>query len=136
MVLWRFVRYVEIGIWNMIHIKRVYEATAKTDGKRYLVDRLWPRGVKKEVLHLETWLKEVAPSDDLRRWFKHEPVKWKEFQKRYRTELTKHPQHWQPLLEAAASGSLTLLFSAHDTEHNNAIVLRDFLNERIQSPKK
>ncbi|HEY3854041.1 MAG TPA: DUF488 domain-containing protein [Verrucomicrobiae bacterium] len=120
----------------MIQVKRVYEPVAKTDGKRFLVDRLWPRGVKKEALHLEAWLKESAPSDNLRRWFKHEPAKWKEFQKRYRGELTKHPQHFQLLIEAATNGSLTLLFGAHDTEHNNAVVLRDFLNEQIQPSKK
>jgi uncharacterized protein YeaO (DUF488 family) len=115
----------------MIHNKRVYEPGAKNDGKRFLVDRLWPRGVKKEALALDGWLKEVAPSDALRRWFNHDAAKWKEFQRRYRAELSDKPENWQPLLEAAKAGDVTLLFGAHDTEHNNAMVLKALLEERL-----
>jgi uncharacterized protein YeaO (DUF488 family) len=113
----------------MIQIKRVYDPPAKEDGARFLVERLWPRGMKKEALHMDAWLKDVAPSDDLRRWFSHDPLKWKEFQRRYRAELADNPAACQPLLDAAKQGNITLLFSAHDTEHNNAIVLKSYLEE-------
>jgi uncharacterized protein YeaO (DUF488 family) len=116
-----------------IQIKRVYETAAKSDGQRFLVDRLWPRGVKKESLRLDGWLKEVAPSDKLRKWFKHDPAKWEEFQKRYRAELKARPERCRPLLEAVDAGSFTLLFSAHDLEHNNAVVLKEFLMDQLKS---
>jgi len=115
-----------------IQIKRAYEPAAKSDGQRFLVDRLWPRGVKKEMLRLTGWLKEVVPSDKLRKWFKHEPAKWNEFQKRYCAELEAKPESWHSLVEAAKSGRLTLLFSAHDLECNNAVVLRNFLEEKLK----
>ena len=111
----------------MIQIKRAYEPAAKDDGKRFLVDRLWPRGVKKETLHMDAWPKGVAPSDALRKWFGHDPAKWKEFEKRYRAELAKKPEGLQELLDAAKTGDLTLLFGAHDLEHNNAVVLKAYL---------
>ncbi|HZL43453.1 MAG TPA: DUF488 domain-containing protein [Verrucomicrobiae bacterium] len=120
----------------MIRIKRVYEPVEKTDGRRFLVERLWPRGIKKEALHMTGWLKDVAPSDGLRRWFNHDPDKWAEFQRRYRAELVGKPEAWQPLLEAAKAGDLTLLFSAHDHEHNNAVVLKEYLDERLKRPRK
>src|SRR5690349_12993295 len=128
----------------MIQTKRVYVSGAKNDGKRYLVDRLWPRGIKKEVLAVDGWPREVAPSDALRRWFNHDPAKWKEFERRYRAELSHKPENWQPLLEAARAGDVTLLFGAHDEKHNNAVVLKALLEERlgkksskskVQSPK-
>jgi uncharacterized protein YeaO (DUF488 family) len=115
----------------MIQTKRVYESGGKNDGKRFLVDRLWPRGVKKEALASDGWLKEIAPSDALRRWFNHDAAKWKEFQRQYRRELSANPGNWQPLLEAARAGEVTLLFSARDLEHNNAAVLKAFLEERL-----
>ena len=114
----------------MIQIKRVYEPAAKADGQQFLVERLWPRGIKKEALSLTGWCKEAAPSHGLRKWFNHEPVKWKEFQRRYRSELDQQPESWQPLMEAAKTGKLTLLFSSHDTEHNNAVVLKTYLEEQ------
>jgi uncharacterized protein YeaO (DUF488 family) len=120
----------------MIQTKRVYEPSAKTDGKRFLVERLWPRGIKKEALSLNGWSKEVAPSHELRKWFNHDPAKWKEFQRRYRAELDAKPEAWQPLLEAAKAGNLTLLFSAHDMEHNNAVVLKARLEERLKTGAK
>jgi uncharacterized protein YeaO (DUF488 family) len=114
----------------MIQIKRVYDPPAKDDGKRFLVERLWPRGMKKEALHMVAWCKNTAPSAELRRWFGHDPAKWKEFQRRYQAELADDRATWQPLLDAAKQGNITLLYSAHDTEHNNAVVLKSYLEER------
>lgn len=112
-------------------IKRVYEAHNTDDGARYLVERLWPRGMRKEKLVMDAWLKEVAPSGDLRRWFGHDPAKWEEFQHRYRDELDSNPNAWKPLVEASKRGNVTLLYSARDTEHNNAIVLKSYLEMHI-----
>ena len=120
----------------MIRIKRAYELAAKEDGARFLVDRLWPRGIKKEALHMAAWHKEVAPSNELRHWFSHDPAKWKEFQSRYRAELTANHAAWQPLLKAAGQGDVTLLYSAHDTEHNNAVVLQAYLEEKLGRKKR
>ena len=114
----------------MIELQRVYEHH-KTDGTRFLVERLWPRGIRKESLHFSDWLKDVAPSDSLRRWFQHEVPKWVEFQRRYRKELDEHPDAWAPIVTAARSGDVVLLYSSHDSEHNNAVVLRDYVNEKL-----
>lgn len=114
----------------MIKIKRVYDACARSDGHRFLVERLWPRGMKKEELKFDAWLKEAAPSTELRQWFSHDPAKWKEFQRRYEAELKSHPEAWQPILEAASKGAVTLLLSSHDARHNNVVVLRGFLAKR------
>ena len=116
---------------HVIHLKRVYDPPDKDDGKRFLVDRLWPRGVKKESLLLDEWLKNVAPSNDLRHWFGHEPSRWEEFCRRYGAELEGNREAWQPLLEAAAVQTVTLLFSAHDPVYNNAAALRSFLEEAL-----
>lgn len=115
-----------------IQTKRVYDAPAKTDSARFLVERLWPRGMKKEALRMEAWLKDVAPSGALRKWFAHDPKKWPEFQRRYRKELDVHPAAWQPLLEAARKGNVTLLYSAHDIEHNNAVALKVYLDAKLK----
>ena len=115
-----------------IQIKRVYEPYAKEDGARFLVERLWPRGVKKDALRMDAWYKNLAPSGDLRRWFNHDPAKWKEFQRRYRAELADNPAAYQPLLDAAKLGQITLLYSAHDTEHNNAIALKSYLEDQLR----
>ena len=115
----------------MLKTKRVYEPTKPSDGTRFLVDRLWPRGIKKEELKMKVWLKDVAPSPDLRKWFAHDPAKWGEFQKRYRAELKANPDAWQPILEAAKKGNVTLLYSARDTEHNSAILLKEFLEKQL-----
>lgn len=113
-----------------IRTKRVYEPAAAEDGVRFLVDRLWPRGVKKEPLRLDGWLKDAAPSDDLRRWFKHDPARWREFQRRYGAELDQRPAALRPILDAAARGPVTLLFSARNVEHNNAVALAEYLKRR------
>jgi uncharacterized protein YeaO (DUF488 family) len=120
---------------TVIQIKRVYDPSAKEDGARFLVERLWPRGMKKVALHMDAWCKNLAPSDDLRRWFSHDPAKWKEFQRRCRAELADNPAACQPLLDAAKQGNITLLYSAHDTEHNNAITLKSYLEERLRGKK-
>lgn len=111
----------------MIRIKRTYEPPARSDGTRILVERLWPRGMKKEALELSAWCKDVAPSTELRRWFGHRPERWAEFRRRYEHELSENVAAWSPILEAAKKGTVTLLYSAHDTEHNGAVVLRDYL---------
>ena len=120
----------------MIRVKRVYEAAARSDGARFLVDRLWPRAVKKEGLGLTAWLKEVAPSDGLRQWFGHDPERWAEFQHRYRAELDRNPDGWQPLLEAAQEGTVTLLCAARDDEHNNAVALKAYLEAKLKNVSK
>jgi uncharacterized protein YeaO (DUF488 family) len=115
----------------MLYVKRIYEVPKAKDGTRYLVERLWPRGMKKENLKMDAWLKEVAPSGGLRRWFDHDPAKWDEFQRRYGAELDTNPSVWKPLLEASKQGNVTLLYTARDTEHNNAVVLKSYLEERM-----
>lgn len=117
---------------NMIQLKRVYEPASRADGARFLVERLWPRGIKKEDLKLDGWLKDVAPSTALRQWFGHDPDKWPEFQKRYVEELKQHPEAWKPLLESARRGPATLLYSSHDAEHNNAVALKKFLDKELR----
>ena len=114
----------------MLIVKRVYDPPARADGARFLVERLWPRGMKKEVLAMKAWLKDVAPSDALRRWFAHDPAKWDEFRRRYFAELKDREEALRPILEASARGNVTLLYSAHDTEHNNALALKEYV-ERL-----
>jgi uncharacterized protein YeaO (DUF488 family) len=116
----------------MIRIERVYDHPGYDSGARFLVERLWPRGMKKEALQMDGWLKDVAPSGELRRWFGHDPARWEEFKQRYFAELDQKPEAWQPLLEAARKGDVTLLYSARDEEHNNALALRDYLQARLQ----
>lgn len=114
----------------MIRVKRVYDPAGPRDGRRVLVDRLWPRGVGKEALRLDGWLKEVAPSDGLRKWFAHDPKKWDAFQRRYHAELDRKPEAWQPLLAAASAGTVTLLYSARDDMRNNAVALKGYLEKQ------
>lgn len=116
----------------MIKLKRAYDAPEKSDGIRFLAERLWPRGIKKEALQLDDWLKDVAPSTELRKWFSHDPEKWSEFQRRYRAELKAHPEAWQPIVAAAKKGKVTLLFSSRDQEHNNVVALRDYLLPKLK----
>ncbi len=118
----------------MIRLKRAYDPPARGDGHRILVERLWPRGVKKEALAADGWRKEVAPSTELRQWFGHRVERWDEFQRRYRAELDATPDAWTPILAAAERGTVTLLYSARDELHNSALVLRDYLAERMAAP--
>ena len=115
----------------MLALKRVYDKAAPEDGVRFLVERLWPRGIKKTDLRLDDWLKDVAPSNELRRWFAHDPNKWTEFQKRYFAELDRHPEACEPIRSAARHGRVTLIYSSHDAEHNNAVALKEYLSARM-----
>ena len=114
----------------MIRLKRAYDKPTSSDGPRFLVDHLWPRGLKKSGLQLKNWVKEVAPSTELRKWFAHDPAKWKEFQRRYFSELNEKREALQPLSKAAHDGDVTLVFAARDLEHNNAVALKSYLEGR------
>jgi uncharacterized protein YeaO (DUF488 family) len=116
-----------------IAIKRVYEPAAKADGYRVLIDRLWPRGLKKEDVPLDRWAKELAPSTALRQWFGHDPALWDGFRHRYAGELDARAEHWQPLAERAARHPVTLLYGARDEEHNNAVVLKAYLENWLRT---
>ena len=113
----------------MICLKRAYEDPSPLDGHRVLVERLWPRGVTKERAALDLWLKDVAPSAELRRWFNHDPARWPEFQRRYREELLCRPQELAELRRLAAAGPVTLVYGSRDEEHNAAVVLRGFIDD-------
>jgi uncharacterized protein YeaO (DUF488 family) len=114
-----------------IRIKSVYDPPSPGDGRRVLVDRLWPRGLKREAARIDLWLKEVAPSAELRRWFNHEPGRWSEFQKRYRAELRGNTDSVETLRDLIrAARPVTLLFAAKDAEHNNAVALRHYLSAK------
>jgi uncharacterized protein YeaO (DUF488 family) len=115
----------------MIHIKRAYELPRQNDGARFLIDRLWPRGVSKEQAHLDEWYKDVAPSTELREWFGHDPNRWEEFKNSYTAELEKHQETWKGLLKAAEMGDITLVYSARDQSHNNAVVVKDYLEKKM-----
>ncbi|HSP96353.1 MAG TPA: DUF488 family protein [Candidatus Dormibacteraeota bacterium] len=114
----------------MILIKRTYDPPARGDGQRILVERLWPRGMTKDALAADAWIREVAPSTELRKWFDHRVERWEEFRRRYRDELNANHDAWEPILDASRSGTVTLLFSARDVLHNGAVVLRDYLVAR------
>ncbi|HEY3421481.1 MAG TPA: DUF488 domain-containing protein [Methanomassiliicoccales archaeon] len=117
----------------MIGLKRVYEPSSPDDGTRVLVDRLWPRGVSKSKAAVDVWLKEVAPSPDLRKWFSHEDAKWDEFRERYWKELEANPANVQKLKDMADKGKITLIFSTRDEVRNSAAILRDFLTRSDES---
>ncbi|PYJ23471.1 MAG: hypothetical protein DME71_02380 [Verrucomicrobia bacterium] len=112
-----------------VRVKRVYDQPAKADGYRMLVDRLWPRGLKKSEARIDEWLREIAPSTALRKWFKHDPDKWKEFKKKYSAELDDHREQVEKLAREARKRTITLLFSARDTEHNNAVALKEYIEQ-------
>ncbi len=122
----------------MITLKRAYDPVSRTDGTRFLVERLWPRGISKARLRVDAWLKEAGPSTELRKWFGHDPEKWVEFRRRYFRELRSRPEAWQPILSAARRGPVTLVYSSHDTAHNNAVALREFLRRkrRRRTPRR
>lgn len=111
----------------MIALKRVYETAEVNDGKRFLIERLWPRGIKKAALKYDAWIKEAGPSHELRRWFSHDPARWEEFRRRYFAELDSKSGVLEPIAKAAAEAQVTLLYSSHDTEHNNAVALKEYL---------
>ncbi|NTJ61870.1 DUF488 domain-containing protein [Agrobacterium rhizogenes] len=113
-----------------LRIKRIYEPADDGDGKRILVDRLWPRGISKNDAHIDAWVKDVAPSAELRHWFGHDPKKWDEFRRRYQDELKKNSKAVEELREQIGQSTATLLYGARDTEHNNAIVLMNFIANR------
>jgi uncharacterized protein YeaO (DUF488 family) len=113
-----------------IQLKRVYEESSENDGKRILIDRLWPRGLTKEKSRIEIWLKDIAPLTELRTWFEHDPSKWDDFKKRYRNELKNNSETVSKLIEQISQGKVTLVYSAKDKEHNNAVVLAEYLGER------
>lgn len=121
------------GASEPIRVKRVYEDAEPEDGSRFLVERLWPRGVKKTSLKIDGWLKDVAPSSALRRWFSHDPAKWAEFKRKYFAELDANPAAWQQLIEAARKGRLSLIYSSRDSDHNNAVALAEYLARRLRS---
>ena len=115
---------------GQVRLKRAYEAAESSDGLRVLVDRLWPRGVTKDAAAVDLWLKDLAPSTELRKWFAHQVDRWPEFRRRYRKELNANPDAWAPILAASRKRTVTLLYSAHDTEHNGALVLCEYLSEK------
>ena len=114
-----------------IRIKRAYEPPSTSDGKRFLVDRLWPRGKKKEDLQLEAWIKDAAPSNSLRKQFGHREGRWEDFCRKYFAELDQNPEAWQPLLEAARKHTITLVYAARDEERNNAVALKQYLSKKL-----
>lgn len=111
----------------MIALKRIYETAEVNDGKRFLIERLWPRGIKKNALKYDAWIKEAGPSHELRRWFSHDPARWEEFRRRYFAELDSKSGVLEPIAKAAAEARVTLLYSSQDTEHNNAVALKEYL---------
>ena len=117
---------------SRIKLRRAYESASASDGQRFLVDRLWPRGLTKAAVSVDAWLKGVAPSTELRKWFAHDPVKWLTFEERYRRELAAHPEVLTPLLDAARAGPITLVYGARNEHRNAAVVLREFLLECLE----
>ncbi len=117
----------------MIKTKRIYDPASPQDGRRILIDRLWPRGIKKEEAKIDEWLRDIAPSTELRKWFSHDPEKWQEFRRRYKRELMNKSELVQSVKATAKKGTITLLFAAKDTEHVNAAVLKEVLES---SPAK
>ncbi len=115
----------------MIQLKRVYDKPEPHDGTRFLIERLWPRGVRKADVHEDGWVKDAGPSDGLRKWFSHDPEKWTEFQRKYFAELDTRPEAWEPILKATERGTVTLLYSSHDMEHNNAVALKRYIEKKV-----
>jgi uncharacterized protein YeaO (DUF488 family) len=119
----------------MIRLKRVRDAPSRQDGRRFLVERLWPRGVRKEDLAMDGWLKDAGPSTELRKWFSHDPAKWEKFREKYFAELDGRPEAWEPIRKSAGHGTVTLLYSSHDTEHNNAVALKEYVERKMARQK-
>jgi uncharacterized protein YeaO (DUF488 family) len=120
---------------DMLKIKRVYDKPERADGERILVDRLWPRGLSKRAAAIDEWMKELAPSHELRKWFGHDPARWREFRRRYLTELRRQRETLAAIARKAKHQTVTLLFGARDTEHNNAVVLKEAL-DRLAQPTR
>ena len=116
-----------------IGLKRAYDPPAASDGLRILVDRVWPRGMRRDALQVDAWLKDLAPSTKLRKWFAHDPKKWHEFKKRYARELEQRADAVKQLVARAKAGHVTLVFGAKDVEHNNAVALKEYLQRRLGS---
>ena len=114
----------------MLKLKRAYEPVSKDDGRRFLVERLWPRGLSRRKLHLDAWLKDVGPTTELRQWFDHDPDKWTRFRARYFRELDSRPESWRPIRLAARRSAVTLVYSSHDEQHNNAVALKEYLQAK------
>ena len=112
---------------SRVRLKRAYEPPAASDGTRVLIDRLWPRGVRKDAAALDLWLKDIGPSTELRKWFGHEPSRWAEFRRRYADEIAQKPQLLAQLRDIARQGVLTMVYSAHDEQHNDALVLQELI---------
>lgn len=124
-----------------VKLKRAYEAPAPGDGARILIDRLWPRGVKKTDAVIDEWMKEIAPSAELRKWFGHDPERWHEFRRRYKSEIRRHPDQFDRLRKLAQHGRITLVYAARDEAHNDAVVLKELLlegrkAERARAPRR
>jgi uncharacterized protein YeaO (DUF488 family) len=118
-----------------VKLKRAYDPAVSGDGKRILVDRLWPRGVSKARAHLDSWMKDIAPSTELRTWFDHVPARWEEFRRRYRDELKQHRALVSELRRLARGGAITLVYGAKDEAHNEAVVLRNVLLGRADTQR-
>jgi uncharacterized protein YeaO (DUF488 family) len=113
----------------MLKIKRVYDPVSTDDGKRILIDRLWPRGINKEKAHIDEWVKEIAPSNELRKWYAHDPAKWAEFKKRYEEEIAREAERLKKIKAEARKQTVTLLFSSKELERNNAVALKEMLDQ-------
>ena len=116
----------------MVKLKRAYESASPADGVRLLVERLWPRGLSKDRLKLDGWIREVGPTTELRQWFGHDPAKWSQFRARYFRELDSRPESWQPIAASMKRGTVTLVYSSHDEEHDNAVALREYLQSKTR----
>ncbi|MNC85023.1 hypothetical protein D3C83_05950 [compost metagenome] len=122
----------------MLQLKRAYDPVSRNDGTRFLVERLWPRGLSKTKLRVDAWLKDVGPTTALRKWFSHDPEKWPQFRARYFRELDSRPESWQPIVSAARRRRVTLVYSSRDEQHNNAVALKEYLQakERDRLPSR
>ncbi len=120
----------------MIKIKRVYDEPSRADGKRILIDRLWPRGLKKEDARIDEWIKEIAPSNELRKWFNHDPDKWREFKRRFFTELHGKQEVVDGIISASRKGTVTLLFGSKEERFNNAAALKEYLEKRMGASER
>ncbi len=120
----------------MLKIKRVYDPSSKDDGKRILIDRLWPRGLKKESAKIDEWMKDVAPSTELRKWYGHDPEKWDGFKRRFFSELERQQGPVDDIIEAARKGTVTLLFGSKEERYNNAVALKEYIEARMQASEK